>query len=187
MSRRAAAVVGVALLTTAPLAGHRSGGHPDGPPPATTGGFGEPTCASCHFPPSVPDSVGSLSIEGLPERYRPGRRYEVTVALDRPEMELAGFQLSARVTGGPGCGAQAGAFEASGPELALTTSGGIQYVQQTAVGAIPDSPDRARWTVRWTAPSEPFTVVFHAAANAANGDDSPLGDRIYAIERRVSP
>jgi hypothetical protein len=28
-------------------------------------------------------------------------------------------------------------------------------------------------------------VVLHAAANAANGDESPLGDFVYTAEQRV--
>jgi hypothetical protein len=44
-----------------------------------------------------------------------------------------------------------------------------------------------RWTFRWTAPADApgRAVVFHVAANAANDDDSPLGDFIYARALRV--
>lgn len=187
MRRAAVAAVGVALATAAPLAGYRAGLYPDAPPPATTGGFGEPTCVSCHFAPTAPDTAGSLAVEGLPRRYRPGHRYELTVALDRPGMKRAGFQLSARVAEGPDCGTQAGRFEVFDPVVAVTAATSVQYVHQTSEGAMPDAQGRARWTFRWTAPEKPRRVVFHVAANAANGDDSALGDVVFAIEREVPP
>jgi hypothetical protein len=44
--------------------------------------------------------------------------------------------------------------------------------------------DTARWTVVWTAPATGGAVTFNAAANAANEDDSQLGDYIYtAVEK----
>jgi hypothetical protein len=50
------------------------------------------------------------------------------------------------------------------------------------------SGDSIRWLFRWTAPSESGgPVVFHVAANAANFDDSPLGDFIYATSIAVPP
>ena len=35
------------------------------------------------------------------------------------------------------------------------------------------------WTVIWTAPATPGTVLFHAAANAADKDEAARGDYIY--------
>ena len=52
----------------------------DGPPPGHTGGFGEPTCAVCHFDVPEPDPAGGLVIEGVPEAFTPGERYLLTVA-----------------------------------------------------------------------------------------------------------
>src|SRR5690606_8758969 len=46
--------------------------YPDRPPPAHTGGFGEPTCQQCHFDAPLNDPGGALYVEGLPERYTPG-------------------------------------------------------------------------------------------------------------------
>lgn len=185
--RRAAAGLGVALATTAPLAGHLAR-FPDAPPPATTGGFGEPTCVSCHFGVEVPDPAGAVAIEGLPEAYAPGRRYEIAIVLTRPGMERAGFQLSARFAGGPAEGLQAGALRSLGPGTAVVADGGIAYLQQTAAGTGPGEPGRARWRAVWIAPDRAAgPVVFHVAANAANGDESPFGDHVYAVEARVAP
>jgi hypothetical protein len=43
------------------------------------------------------------------------------------------------------------------------------------------------WTVEWEAPPAGGAVIFHAAANAANDDSSPLGDFIYTVEARATP
>ena len=43
-----AGAVGAVLVLVLPSAG-RGGAYPDRPPPAHTGGFGEPPCAQCPF------------------------------------------------------------------------------------------------------------------------------------------
>lgn len=175
-----------ALAAATPLAG--AGfliAYPDAPPPGTTGGFGEPTCVSCHFA-TTPDSLGSLALHGLPATLEAGRRYELTVELAHPDMAAAGFQLSARFASGPANGRQAGAFRILGDHTAVTAQSGVDYVHQTRAGSVPSTPALARWRIEWTAPGEASApVLFHVAANAANGDESPLGDRIYTLEETV--
>jgi hypothetical protein len=186
VKRGAGAALGVALAA-APLAAAVGflWAYPDGPPPGTTGGFGEPTCVSCHFAPT-PDTLGSLSLRGLPATFEPRRTYELFVELAREDMAAAGFELSARFACGPARGRQAGAFRILGDDVALTHQTGVDYVHQTLAGAAPSTPGRARWRIEWTAPAERSAAVrFHVAANAANGDESPLGDRVYALEETV--
>jgi hypothetical protein len=179
------AVLGIALATAAPIGATLV--YPDGPPPGTTGGFGEPTCVSCHFAPARPDSGGALDVDGLPATWERGVRYELTIDLARPGMERAGFELSARFAEGPGRGLQAGAFQALDPNVTITESGGIAYVHQTRAGAFPAEAGRARWRFAWTAPQRAGRpVVFHLAANAADGDESPLGDHVQALERTIA-
>jgi hypothetical protein len=186
VKRSAGAALGVALAA-APLAaavGYFSA-YPDGPPPGTTGGFGEPTCVSCHFA-STPDTLGSLALHGLPPALEPGRTYELIVELAREDMAAAGFELSARFACGPARGRQAGAFRKPGDDVAVTREAGVDYVHQTLAGSAPSTPGRARWRIEWTAPvGRSVAVRFHVAANAANGDESPLGDRVYALEKTV--
>ena len=110
------------------------------PPPAPTGGFGESTCASCHFGAAVPDSSASLTIEGLPANYKPDNRYELFVVLARPGMELAGFELSARFADGSDPGSQAGGLRARDDGAAVTDQAGVQYAHQTAAGSLLDEP-----------------------------------------------
>jgi hypothetical protein len=64
----------------------------------------------------------------------------------------------------------------------------IQYARQTRTGSAPESKGAVSWMMRWRAPEDPVApVVFHAAANAANYDDSPLGDFPYTLEAMSRP
>ncbi len=167
----------------------------DGPPVAHTGGFGEPTCRACHQDEPLNDPGGSLRIEGLPQRYEPGRAYTLTVVLHRSGMGRAGFQLSTRVATGADAGAQAGALEASDARASVVVGPlpkAVQYAEQTRVGCSVTGPE-TRWVLRWHSPASATGgrgggeyVLIHVAANAANYDDSPLGDFIYVGEWRVS-
>ncbi|MGH7719937.1 MAG: choice-of-anchor V domain-containing protein, partial [Gemmatimonadaceae bacterium] len=160
--------------------------HKEGPPPGHTGGFGEPTCRTCHFDGPAEDSLGMLTL-GAPERYAPGASYEIVVALRRPEMRAAGFQLSARYASGPQAGRQAGALSATDERARVELSREIQYAGHTEQGTAA-AGDSARWVVTWVAPaSAGAPVVFHVAANAANGDDSALADYIVLGHRESTP
>lgn len=179
MNARGVAALGIALAGAA---------YPDAPPPGMTGGFGEPTCVQCHFAGFQPASGGGLEIEGVPTKYEPGSRYVLTIALDRPGMERAGFELAARFAEGLARGRQAGAFHPLADDAMVTELGGVVYVHQTLGGSQLAEPGRARWRIEWTAPTPAAgPVVFHVAANAANGDESPLGDQVYAFEANAAP
>ena len=155
----------------------------DAPPLAYTGGFGEQTCIACHMDGELNEPGGTLTIEGLPARYQPGQRYTLTLVITHAALRAAGFELSARFASGADSARQAGAFSVSGDRAAvsLEETTRVQYVHHLRPGATPPSPGSARWTVSWTAPAAASgPVVFHAAANAANDNDSPMGDYIYA-------
>ena len=153
----------------------------EGPPPAHTGGFGEPTCSQCHFDQPVDDSAGTLSILGVSAAVSPGERHRLTIVLARPGIGAGGFQLSARWAGGSRAGEQAGRMRALNERVRVVEESGraIQYAQHTAPGSRLAKTDSIAWTVEWIAPGGGGDVVFHVAANAANGDDSELGDYIY--------
>ena len=160
-----------------------------GPPPGHTGGFGEPTCRACHADAGLNEPGGELSIRGAPAAYEPGRTYDVEVVLRRAGMPRAGFQLTARYQGVgmvPG-GAQAGVLAPSDDRTAVVRDSAtdVTYIEHTLPGTAV-SGGAARWRFRWTAPAVAGGVVFHVAANAANDDDSPLGDFIYATAVRVA-
>ena len=154
-------------------------GYAEGAPPGFSGGFGEQSCHACHFHRELNSGPGRVTIAGVPDQFVPGERYSVTVTLLQPEMTLAGFQLTARLKDG---GTQAGTFApAPGEEarIGIERHGDIAYVSQRKSGTALTSADTARWSLVWTAPKSGDIVVFHAAANAADGDGMVEGDYIH--------
>ncbi len=163
--------------------------YKDGPPPGHTGGFGEPTCRTCHSDAGLNEPGGELSIRGAPATYEPGRTYDLEVVLRRAGMLRAGFQLAARYQGVgmvPG-GARAGVLAPSDDRTAVVRDSAtdVMYIEHTLPGTAV-SGGAASWRFHWTAPAVSGGVVLHVAANAANDDDSPLGDFIYATAVRVA-
>jgi hypothetical protein len=138
----------------------------------------------CHIDYPLNETSGSLRLEGIPEKYTPGERYIITIRLAHPQLERGGFQMASRfVTGG-----QAGSFELVDARTSIVSKDGsaIQYLRQTSAGSSPESKGSIAWSVRWQAPrdaAEP--IVIHTTANAANYDDSPLGDFPYSAEKTI--
>ncbi len=117
----------------------------------------------------------------------PASPYRVTISLTQPGMKLAGFQLTARFKDD---GAQAGTLakdSSSDARVGIEAQSGIQYAGQRREGAAVVAPERSRWTVIWTAPSATRAMVFHVAANAANGDERADGDYVYTLTREIQP
>jgi hypothetical protein len=158
-----------------------------GPPPARTGGFGEMTCRECHWDSPVNEPPGLLALSGVPERYTPGEAYTITVRVSHPEARRAGFELAARFEGAANAGSAAGTLGPLDDRTDVVMENGVSYTRQTDAGSRSLTGAVAEWKVQWTAPSDPSVVVFHVAANAANGDASPLGDYIYTAVVRASP
>lgn len=162
--------------------------YADGPPPAHTGGFGEPSCRACHFDNPLNEPSGSLTVSGMPDRFSPGDSYRITVALTRPGMQRAGFQLAIRYAAGARAGTPAGVLLAGDSRVAVAAApSGVPYAQHTIVGATLAGTDSAEWTVEWRAPARAGTVSLHVAANAANGDQSEFGDHIYVRGVTAAP
>jgi len=162
------------LLATAAAAGTPG---LDGPVPGHTGGFGEPTCHACHADGPEP-AVGGVSIQGLPERFVPGKRYQLTLVLDGTPTRAAGFQLAVRgAPGTPREGEQAGVLAPAGERARVREgAGGVQYLSHSWDGVLQPEAGQARWSFTWTAPADMTDVAFHVAANYANDDASELGD-----------
>ena len=160
--------------------------YADGAPPGFSGGFKETSCDACHFENDLNAKPGQLTITGVPERFAAGERYPLTLTLSRPGMRMGGFQLTARMAEG---GAQAGTLApAEGEErrLAIQVSNNVQYANQRKPGSELSAADTIRWTVLWTAPAA-GAVQFHAAANAADNDESARGDYVYTTTVRAAP
>lgn len=169
------------LASTLALPGPARQLYSEGPPPAHTGGFGEPTCHACHFDKPINDPAGSLQLLGLPSRYDPGRTYTITVGVRHPQLRRAGFQLSARFAKGDSAGRPAGLLEPLDQRTVVIAAGepAVLFVQHTGPGSLALKPGSLLWSFAWRAPSRQRDVVFHLTANAANDDASELGDHVY--------
>lgn len=159
--------------------------YAEGAPPGFSGGFTEQSCDACHFHAAPNTGPGALTLEGVPDRFVAGEPYRVTISLTQPGMKLAGFQLTARFKED---GLQAGTLakeSSSDVRVGIDTESDMQYAGQRREGATVVTPEASRWTVIWTAPSVMKTVVFHVAANAANGDERADGDYVYTLAREI--
>jgi len=185
-SIHAALATAPAILLTAAVLAHAR--YITGPPPAHTGGFGEPTCYACHMESEPNTGEGALVLRGLDGVYEPGATHRVTVELTSPHMRRGGFQLAVRFAEGPAAGKQAGTLRALDERVGITTdTTGIQYAHHLEAGTELTAPGTARWIFEWTAPhgAGDDVVVFHIAANAADDDASPFGDLIFTDSVRV--
>ena len=176
MRGRAACLAAVVVATTAAAA---PAVYRTGPPPAHTGGFGEPHCGECHFDAPVNDPGGSLDVRA-PASYRTGKTYPLVVVLRDPELKTAGFQLATRFADGDQAGTQAGSLRGpDGSTQTVTGDAGVAYVTHTESGVETEEPGMARWELEWMAPDTVAPVAVHVTANAANDDRSEFGDRVY--------
>lgn len=169
----AAAVLASAMRLAA------SHAYAEGAPPGFSGGFKEESCHACHFHAEPNSGGGRVTIEGAPAAFVAGQRYTLTVTLARSGMKRAGFQLAARFKDS---GAQAGTL-APGPDeggrVGVESQGGVQYAGQKLAGSAVGAVDTVRWTIEWTAPDRGGAVIFHVAANAADGNERADGDFVY--------
>jgi hypothetical protein len=186
---RSARTALAAMLGAAALATTAGAAYLDGPPPAHTGGFGEPTCHRCHVDRPMNDPAGTLALAGWPDRYEPGRRYDLRLVLTRPGLARGGFELAVRYAGpGPRAGRQAGTLRTRDARAAVVTASGVAYARHTEEGTDPTAPDTVAWALEWEAPDGGGgLLVVHAAANAANDDASEFGDFIYTLEAHARP
>jgi hypothetical protein len=158
----------------------------EGPYPNVTGGFGDQTCHVCHFDNALNTKGGALAVVA-PRSYETGRTYTITVKLNHADMDRGGFEISARFASGRERGQQAGTWRATDGRVQLVPSadGRLQFAQHTLAGSRLRTAGEQSWTIEWTAPQRAAgPVQFNAAGNAANGDDSPLGDFIYVTAAR---
>jgi hypothetical protein len=176
-----------ATRSTSEVRTARAHDYADGAPPGFSGGFGEDSCRACHFYAELNLAPGRLAIANVPERFVAGERYQLTITLTRPGMKLAGFQLSARFKDK---GGQAGVLAAAAGEekrVRIDVDSNVQYANQRREGGTAVAADTINWLVSWTAPTTTAPVVFHVAANAADGDESTRGDYIYTTSAESSP
>lgn len=177
-------LLGIGVWGRAPAVPSSPPVYAEHPPLGHTGGFGEPTCHACHFGGEVNGGEGTLTVEGLPDSVRSGQSYTLAVT-QTAQMKRSGFMLSVRRPDG----SQAGGLvplDTARVAVGSPDSSTVQYAYHTLEGTILSEPNRATWSVQWTAPTRVGdSVRVHAAANAANDDASEFGDDIYTTTTRA--
>lgn len=173
--RLAGAAVFSSLAIPAPAAA-----FPEGALLGHTGGFGEDSCASCHFGGAQGEQI-ALRVEGLGV-YEPGARYRFFIRVVDPDAAVAGFQLSARFENGSNAGTLTAIAQAS-------QTGSLEdviYASHSAPQPLEDG--EAVWELEWAVPDGPSRpVIFNAASVSGADDQSPIGDNVQSLELRVDP
>jgi hypothetical protein len=126
-------------------------------------------CTGCH----QGEGAAEVKIEGLPEKYIPGKTYKITLTV---------------VSGNASLGDVAGGFalEASAGELIVSDKKNTQlsdgFITHTKEGSA-----FRKWAIGWKAPATNITVDITVMAVAANGDFSPAGDVVGANSLSIRP
>lgn len=160
--------------------------HISGPSDSVTGAPGEPTCAdvACHTSFAVNSGPGAFMLTpaaSTPGEYTPGDTIDIDIDLAQTGMLRWGFELTVL----NGSNDPVGTILLSDPmrTQVATGGGGRQYLKHTELGTdsgvVNASPG---WTFRWKAPAAGGgPVTFYAAGNAADGNNSTLGDYVYTL------
>jgi hypothetical protein len=137
--------------------------HPDGAPWDSADPDTMHSCASCHFDHEPIGRSQALMASGLPEYASPGEVYDIVLRFAAGEGAVAGFLLTV----------SSGEFTSN--DGALQFNGGAVRSAKTAPAG-----DVVEWAFQWRAGAEEDGLVdFHAAASAANDDQSAFGDEIH--------
>ncbi len=142
---------------------------PNNPPAGRTGAPGETTCAAsgCH---SGGTYTGTVAISGIPDTITANQSYTITLTHTSNAVR-AGFELTCLDNANAKCGTLT-----AGTGTSLATSGGRQYVRQSAPKTL--SNGSTSWTFTWKAPASISgnQATFYFASLAANGNGKNTGD-----------
>lgn len=153
----------------------------------------------CHTGSALNDPNGKLEIIGVPFSVVAGQSYPLKVRLSYSLADttgasnpLWGFELTAvNAADGKGIGTLVPSAPGSGPAypdsllIKTATSGTFstsnrQYLEQSVFSTRLDQPGPVEWNFTWVAPpAAGGRVLFYAAGNAANGNNSNSGDHIF--------
>lgn len=175
----------VSLLAITGLSlGNSARAYPYGPPDHEAGDPPDNiNCTACHSTYTVNSGPGVAQLRNLPAAFQPGQTYTLTVSIAQPGQLRWGFELCALVRDS----VDAGQLAAVDTNLVQTSVYPFllnrHFIKQKLAGSFWYQPDSASWQIRWTAPSAAYdTASFYVALNAANGDDTHLGDYIYTLD-----
>jgi hypothetical protein len=153
--------------------------------PAAGNNAAENTCVMCHLDyPLNPDDLGKMTLLGVPSTYAPGKIYALELRVSHPEANRWGFQLTA-VAGKDlhGAGDFAPMPQDRTTQRVASDVGNRVYIEHGSIGKATGVGQKSTfsWRFNWTAPSvSEGDVLFYGVFNAANGDGSNGGDKIYA-------
>jgi hypothetical protein len=139
-----------------------------------TGSPGETTCSSCH---SGGSGTGNVNVTGnfiTPGNfYVNGQTYNMSVVITDPTASRYGFGLEALDTNN----VSIGTLTAGSGSQVQNAPNGRQNIIHTNGGS---TSSNGTFNFTWTAPpAYAGRVKFYVAANAANGNGSDSGDKIY--------
>ncbi|MDP6583081.1 MAG: leucine-rich repeat domain-containing protein, partial [Anaerolineales bacterium] len=148
-------------------------------PPTKTGAAGAPdngeTCISCHGS----SGNGSLVVSNLPNQYKSGEKYTLSIKLSQSGRQRWGFILTALDQNGN----QAGTFESNDANTQVFSASGRQYIGHTSSGTAAKQANSNTWLMDWIAPVvDTGKISFYASGNAANNNGKNTGDNGYKTE-----
>ncbi len=169
----------IVFLICTPLVIASSAGAPAG----VSGAPGESTCVTCHTGGAVNSGPGRVRIVTESSTYAPGQKNRLTVAIEDPNARAWGFLLSARND----AGASAGVFASVDTFTEAFRESQRQWSTHTVAGLRRNTTGNVTFQIDWTPPEASGPVVFYVAANAANANGQPTGDRIYTATLSLRP
>ncbi|MBL8211562.1 MAG: hypothetical protein JNK87_12650 [Bryobacterales bacterium] len=169
-----------------------------GPDARHTGAPGDQTCATagCHTGTAVNGGPGNVAIAFPNESmtYTPGTRQRWTVTVTDAQQRVFGFQATARLESNLS-GGQAGSFQNVDARTAVICDDGavrpasgcraafnVEFIQHT------NANTTNTFTIDWDPPATDVgNVRIYIAGNAANGNNTNSGDRIYTRSYTLTP
>ncbi len=169
----------VVLLTMSMMAGAYMN-HPD----YKTGAPGEGTCRDCHKSYGLNTGDGNVMVQGIEDRYEPGRSYILTVSVYYPDMGRYCFELTAVAKDSS---QPSGSFSCIDATETCVVAGG-KYIKSTRNGMMGANNGMKTWQVTWNSPSKAESdITFYCVGLACNADGDDNGDRTYTCMMTVSP
>ncbi len=119
----------------------------------------------------------------MKSRYSAGESYDLVVSLEDPSASRWGFEFT--ILGDDN--EEIGALTNLGSFTQISSTATRSYAKQTSSGSRNGTTGGVTWNVRWTAPAaDSGDATIYLVGNAANGNFSTSGDRIYAISETWS-
>jgi len=169
---------------------------PFGPPNGVTIAPGDRpgvSCTQCHAGTPLNGGGGSVRLQfpaGL--TYTPGQAQNINIVIADGVAATYGFEMTARLESGPNT-QQAGDFAAGANQKVVCSNNAIEPAGGCGGNGIQwlehSQPSLANTiAVQWTPPAAGAgNVHIYVSVNATNGDNTRLGDHIYAADYVLTP